>query len=259
MIDLTTNYLGLKLKNPVVVSASPLTEKLENFPRLEDAGASAIVMYSLFEEQIEAESENIDSALEYGSNSYAEATSYLPDMPKYHVGPDRYLELLRQGKAAVSIPVIASLNGSSPGGWVRYSEYMEQAGRGRTRAEHLRRSHRSQHDRGADREPLLRPGAHHPQERAHPHRGQAGPVLHLVRELCPQAFRSGRRRHCDLQSLLSARLRSRRDGGGSEPGPQQPARAAAAAALGRHPLPPGRNLHRHHRRRARRDRRAEVA
>ena len=128
MIDLTTNYLGLKLKNPVVVSASPLTEKLENFARLEDAGASAIVMYSLFEEQIEAESENIDSALEYGTNSYAESTSYLPDMPKYHVGPDRHLDLLRKGKAAVSIPVIASLNGSSPGGWVRYSEYMQEAG-----------------------------------------------------------------------------------------------------------------------------------
>ena len=128
MIDLTTNYLGLKLKNPVVVSASPLTEKLENFARLEDAGASAIVMYSLFEEQIEAASENIDSALEYGANSYAESTSYLPDMPKYHVGPDRYLELLRKGKAAVGIPVIASLNGSSPGGWVRYSEYMQEAG-----------------------------------------------------------------------------------------------------------------------------------
>ena len=128
MIDLSTNYLGLKLKNPVVVSASPLSEKLENFPRMEDAGAAAIVMYSLFEEQIEAESENIDSALEYGANSYAEATSYLPDMAKYHIGPDRYLELLRKGKAAVSIPVIASLNGSSPGGWVRYSEYMEQAG-----------------------------------------------------------------------------------------------------------------------------------
>jgi len=128
VIDLSTTYLGLKLKNPVVVSASPLTEKLENFPRLEEAGASAIVMYSLFEEQIEAESDNIDSALEYGANSNAEATSYLPDMAKYHVGPDRYLELLRKGKAAVNIPVIASLNGSSPGGWVRHSEYMEQAG-----------------------------------------------------------------------------------------------------------------------------------
>ena len=128
MIDLSTNYLGLKLKNPVVVSASPLTEKLENFARLEDAGASAIVMYSLFEEQIEAESENIDSALEYGANSYAESTSYLPDMPKYHVGPDRYLDLLHKGKASVKIPVIASLNGSSPGGWIRYSEYMQEAG-----------------------------------------------------------------------------------------------------------------------------------
>jgi dihydroorotate dehydrogenase (fumarate) len=128
MIDLSTNYLGLKLRNPIVVSASPLTEKLENFARMEDAGASAIVMYSLMEEQIEAESENIDNALEYGANSYAEATSYLPDMQKYHIGPDRYLELLHKGKKSVSIPVIASLNGRSPGGWVRYSEYMEQAG-----------------------------------------------------------------------------------------------------------------------------------
>src|SRR5215472_6886162 len=128
MIDLSTNYLGLKLKNPVVVSASPLTEKLENFERLRDAGASAIVMYSLFEEQIEAESENLDAAMEYGANSYAESTTYLPDMPKYHIGPDRYLDLLRKGKESVSIPVIASLNGASRGGWVRYSEYIEQAG-----------------------------------------------------------------------------------------------------------------------------------
>jgi dihydroorotate dehydrogenase (fumarate) len=128
MIDLSTNYLGLKLKNPIVVSASPLTEKLENFARLEDAGASAIVLYSLMEEQIEAESENIDNALEYGANSYAESTSYLPDMAKYQIGPDRYLELLHKGKASIDIPVIASLNGRSPGGWVRYAEYMEQAG-----------------------------------------------------------------------------------------------------------------------------------
>src|SRR5580658_6386505 len=128
MIDLSTNYLGLKLRNPVVVSASPLSEKLENFARLEDAGASAIVMYSLMEEQIEAESENIDNALEYGANSYAESTSYLPDLAKYHLSPDRYLEMLHKGKQSVSIPVIGSLNGRSPGGWVRYSEYMEQAG-----------------------------------------------------------------------------------------------------------------------------------
>jgi len=128
MIDLSTNYLGLRLKNPIVVSASPLSEKLENFPRMRDAGAAAIVMYSLFEEQIEAESENIDSALEYGANSYAESTSYLPDMPKYHVGPDRYLDLLQKAKKSVDIPVIASLNGKSRGGWSQYAQYMEEAG-----------------------------------------------------------------------------------------------------------------------------------
>ena len=192
MIDLSTNYLGLKLKNPVVVSASPLTEKLENFPRLEDAGASAIVMYSLFEEQIEAESENIDSALEYGANSYAEATSYLPDMEKYHVGPDRYLELLRKGKAAVSIPVIASLNGSSPGGWVRYSEYMEQAGADALELNIFDIPTDPDDHRGAAGRPLLRPGAHHSQERAHSHRGKAWAVLHIVRELCQASVGSGR-------------------------------------------------------------------
>ena len=128
MIDLSTNYLGLKLKNPIVVSASPLSEKLENFPRMREAGAGAIVMYSLFEEQIEAESENVDAALEYGANSYAESTSYLPDMPKYHIGPDRYLDLLQNAKKSVDIPVIASLNGKSRGGWSRYAQYMEEAG-----------------------------------------------------------------------------------------------------------------------------------
>jgi len=128
MPDLSTNYLGLKLKNPIVASASPLTEKLENFERLEEAGAAAIVMHSLMEEQIEADSVNIDNALEYGTNSYAESTSYLPDMSKYNIGPDRYLEMLHRGKQSVSIPVIASLNGRSPGGWVRYAELMEEAG-----------------------------------------------------------------------------------------------------------------------------------
>ena len=187
MIDLTTNYLGLKLKNPVVVSASPLTEKLENFARLEDAGASAIVMYSLFEEQIEAESENIDSALEYGTNSYAESTSYLPDMPKYHIGPDRYLDLLRKGKESVSIPVIASLNGSSPGGWVRYSEYMEQAG-----ADALELNifdvPTDPNVTAQDLENRYCDLVHSdPQERAHSHCGEAGPVLHVVRQLRPAA------------------------------------------------------------------------
>ena len=142
MIDLSTNYLGLKLKNPIVVSASPLTEKLENFARLEDAGASAIVMYSLMEEQIEAESENIDNALEYGTNSYAESTSYLPDMQKYHVGPDRYLELLHKGKKSVSIPVIGSLNGALARRLGALLRIHGAGRRRRARAQHLRRPFR---------------------------------------------------------------------------------------------------------------------
>src|SRR6516225_8011788 len=104
MIDLSTNYLGLKLKNPVVVSASPITEKLENFERLRDAGASAIVMYSLFEEQIEAESENLDAAMEYGANSYAESTTYLPDMPKYQIGPNRILNCCTRQRRRSTFP-----------------------------------------------------------------------------------------------------------------------------------------------------------
>lgn len=128
MIDLSTNYLGLKLKNPVVVSASPLSEKLENFARMRDAGAAAIVMYSLFEEQIEAESENADAALDYGTYSYPESVTYLPEMPKYHIGPERYLDLLHKAKQSVDIPVIASLNGNSRGGWLSYAQRMEEAG-----------------------------------------------------------------------------------------------------------------------------------
>ena len=193
MIDLSTNYLGLKLKNPVVVSASPLTEKLENFARLEDAGAGAIVMYSLMEEQIEAESENIDNALEYGINSYAESTSYLPDMQKYHVGPDRYLELLRKGKAAVTIPVIGSLNGRSPGGWVRYSEYMEQAGADALELNIFDIPTDPALTGCGSGDAILRTGARHPQECTHPHRGKAGSVLHFLRKLRQASIRGWRR------------------------------------------------------------------
>jgi dihydroorotate dehydrogenase (fumarate) len=128
MSDLTTTYLGMKLKNPLVVSASPLTEKLDNIRRMEDAGASAIVMHSLFEEQINRESETLDDNLWQGTESFAESLTYFPDMTKYNLGPEGYLEHLRKAKAAVSIPVIASLNGVSTGGWIEYAKKMEQAG-----------------------------------------------------------------------------------------------------------------------------------
>lgn len=128
MPDLTTTYLGLSLKNPLVASASPLSKKLDRVRQLEDAGTSAIVMYSLFEEQITREIDELDCYLNLATNSYAEALSYFPDLEHYNVGPDGYLEHLRRVKEAVAIPVIGSLNGVSAGGWVEYAQKIEQAG-----------------------------------------------------------------------------------------------------------------------------------
>lgn len=128
MLDLSTTYLGLKLKNPVVVSPSPLTEQIGNILRMEDAGASAVVLHSLFEEQIVIESQTLDQALSAGTESFAESLSYFPDMTQYNLGPDGYLELIRKAKQAVNIPIIASLNGVSTGGWIKYAMEMEQAG-----------------------------------------------------------------------------------------------------------------------------------
>ncbi|HTU01075.1 MAG TPA: dihydroorotate dehydrogenase-like protein [Candidatus Sulfotelmatobacter sp.] len=128
MSDLTTKYLGLALKNPLVISASPLCEELDNLRRMEDAGAAAIVLHSLFEEQLRQESEALDRFLVQGTESFAESLSYFPDMQAYNLGPEGYLEHIRKAKAAVGIPVIASLNGISTGGWIGYAKKMEQAG-----------------------------------------------------------------------------------------------------------------------------------
>ncbi len=127
-MDLSTTYLGLNLTHPVVPSASPLSQSLDNIRRLEDAGASAIVMYSLFEEQIEHESHLLDHYLNYGADSFAEALTYFPEMDSYNVGPDAYLNLIRTAKAAIDIPLIGSLNGSSAGGWVEYARHIQDAG-----------------------------------------------------------------------------------------------------------------------------------
>ena len=127
-IDLTTNYLGLTLRSPLVVSASPLSEKLDNLARMEEAGAGAIVLHSLFEEQISLESEDLDRNLFEGTDSFAEALTYFPALSSYHVGPEGYLEHIRAAKAAVGVPVIASLNGVSSGGWIAYAKKMEEAG-----------------------------------------------------------------------------------------------------------------------------------
>jgi dihydroorotate dehydrogenase (fumarate) len=128
MVDLSTTYLGLKLKHPVVPSASPLSDGMDRIRRLEDAGASAIVLYSLFEEQIVGESHLLDHYLSYGAESFAEALDYFPEMDSYNVGPGGYLDLIRRAKEATDIPIIASLNGVSTGGWVEYARMMEEAG-----------------------------------------------------------------------------------------------------------------------------------
>jgi dihydroorotate dehydrogenase (fumarate) len=128
MIDLSTQYLGLTLRTPLVVSASPLSHELGSIRRLEDSGASAIVLYSLFEEQIRNENRQLDHHLEAGTESFPEAITYLPRLPDFHTGPEEYLEHIVKAKSAVSIPIIASLNGVTPGGWTQYARSMEQAG-----------------------------------------------------------------------------------------------------------------------------------
>jgi dihydroorotate dehydrogenase (fumarate) len=128
MIDLTTQFVGLKLKNPLVVSASPLTESVDNLRRLEDAGVAAAVLPSLFEEQLTLESEALDQDLARGTDGFPEAITYFPDLLTYNTGPAGYLELIQRAKRSVAIPVIASLNGSTSGGWIRYAKEMQQAG-----------------------------------------------------------------------------------------------------------------------------------
>jgi dihydroorotate dehydrogenase (fumarate) len=128
MIDLSTNYLGLKLKNPVVVSAGPLSREIATIQQMEKAGAAAVVLHSLFEEQINLESQELDRFLASGEAVSAEAINVFPDMTSYNIGPDQYLEHIRKAKKAVDIPIIASLNGVSKGGWTRYARLMQQAG-----------------------------------------------------------------------------------------------------------------------------------
>jgi dihydroorotate dehydrogenase (fumarate) len=129
MMNLTTNYLGLELRSPLVPSAAaPLTEDIDNIKRLEDAGAAAVVLHSLFEEQIRLERYELEHHLSYGTESFAEALTYFPEPEIFHVGTQEYLEHIRKAKEMVNIPIIASLNGSTAGGWVECATQIEQAG-----------------------------------------------------------------------------------------------------------------------------------
>jgi len=128
MIDFSTQYLGLKLKGPIVVSSTPLSESIDNVRRMEDSGASAIVLTSLFEEQLALESKALDDDLSRGTESFAESLGYLPDLDDYRMTQEVYLEHLRRAREAVSIPIMGSLNGATTGGWIRFAKEMEQAG-----------------------------------------------------------------------------------------------------------------------------------
>jgi dihydroorotate dehydrogenase (fumarate) len=127
-MDLSTRYLGLSLKHPIVPSASPLGRTLGSIRRLEDAGAAAIVLPSLFEEQISQAGLRLDHYLSFGAESFAEALTYLPELGRYRVGPEDYLELILRAKEVVDVPIIGSLNGVSVGGWIEYARAIEQAG-----------------------------------------------------------------------------------------------------------------------------------
>jgi len=127
-MDLTTNYLGLKLRSPLVVSASPLSEDIDNLKRMEDAGAAAVVLYSLFEEQLRQDRLELHQNLQQGTESFAESLTYFPEADEYKLGPEEYLKHIAAAKKATRIPIIASLNGSSVGGWTDYAKQIQQAG-----------------------------------------------------------------------------------------------------------------------------------
>src|SRR5208283_6100635 len=128
MTDISMPYLGMKLSGPIVVAATPLSESIDNVRHMEDAGASAIVLTSLFEEQLALESHTLDDDLSRGTNSFAESLGYLPELSDYRMTQDSYLEHLRRAREAAGIPIMASLNGATSGGWVRFAQEMEQAG-----------------------------------------------------------------------------------------------------------------------------------
>ncbi len=127
-MDFSTTYLSLKLKNPLVASASPLSYSLDSMRRVEDAGASALVMYSLFEEQITHEQAELNHYLTRGSETFAEALTYFPQPQSFNLGPEEYIDLIAKAKAALKIPIIGSLNGVTPGGWIKYAKNIEEAG-----------------------------------------------------------------------------------------------------------------------------------
>ncbi|MEP6946353.1 MAG: dihydroorotate dehydrogenase-like protein [Acidobacteriota bacterium] len=128
MPDIRTNYMGMDLRTPLVVSSNPKSQKIDNIVAMEDAGAGAVVLFSLFEEQIRRETDNLEQVYRSTTNAFAEASDFFPDLDDYAVGTGQYLDIIRQAKERVDIPIIASLNGITPEGWIEYAREIEQAG-----------------------------------------------------------------------------------------------------------------------------------
>ena len=240
MADLRTRYLGLELRSPLVASSSPLTGTLDGLRRLEAAGVGAVVLPSLFEEDLAEETRQVDALLATGATGPKPAG--YPDQAGYGAGPAAYLSLVAQAKAVLSVPVVASLNGVSRGGWVRYASRLEQAGADALELNIYYVSSRPGllGERGrvalSGRGPLRPPGHRDPAG------GQAQPLLQLAGQPGRPAGRGRRRRAGAVQPLLPARPGHRDHGGAAGAGAFQLDRAAAAAALDRHPAPPLRGV-----------------
>ena len=173
MIDFSTTYLGLKLNGPIVVSSTPISESVDNVQRMEESGASAIVLTSLFEEQLALESRALDEDLSRGTDSFPESLGFLPDFGDYRMTHEGYLESLRRSKEAVDIPIMASLNGATTGGWVRFAKESEEAGAAAIElntyalATDVSQTTRSSRRRRRSRAPRSEPGSGiHPIDRA---------------------------------------------------------------------------------------------
>ncbi len=239
MIDLSTTYLGLKLKNPLVASASPFPKKLDNIRRMEAAGLAAIVLHSLFEEQITFESNELDHFLNAGTESFAEALTYFPDLAHYNMGPEPYLELIRKARAAGDHPGhrFAQRNFHRRLGGVRPQD---RAGRRqRARIEHVLPVHRPEPERRRIGRGICAAGARRPRQSPDPPGGEAEPVLFGAAADGPAACRGRSGRAGTVQPLLPARFRPRGPLRRAPPQAQHVRRPAPAVALDRHSPRPG--------------------
>ena len=249
MADLTTTYMGLTLKSPIVPSASPLSKSIAGIAQMADAGAAAITMYSLFEEQITLEAISLHNRLEQGSWNYAEALTYYPKASDYNRGPEDYLDLIREAKKAVDVPVIGSLNGMTTGGWIEYAKKIEQAG-----ADALELNvyliPTMMDETGGQVEQLYLDVLQAVKKSVRiPVAMKLSPFFSSMPEHGEAAGRGGRGRAGAVQPVLPARLRPGRADRHTEPGAQPLVRDAAAAALDCDPVRPPQGEHGAHDRR----------